>query len=227
MIKLKNILTEEVAQNEFLPVKLDWKFKDYEPAFDAETMKLHYDKHYKGYIDKLNKAIKEENIPVMFNQGQMVAAKVVLSGVTQYSDAIRNNGGGFYNHSIWFNQLNPDDKGKIEEGSEIDNLIKDQFKSLDNFKSEFKNKATSNFGSGWTWLLYDKGQLHIANTANQDNPYMDVINEPGHILMGIDLWEHSYYLKYKNDRAKYVDAFFELICWKSVGKRLASNKLSK
>ena len=227
MIKLKNILIEESAQKEFVPVKLDWKFKDYEPAFDAETMKLHYDKHYKGYIDKLNTAIKEDDIPVEFKEGQMSAAKVILSGVTQYSDAIRNNGGGFYNHSIWFNQLNPADKGKIEEGSEIDNLIKDQFKSLDNFKSEFKNKATSNFGSGWTWLLYDKGQLHIANTANQDNPYMDVINEPGHILMGIDLWEHSYYLKYKNDRAKYVDAFFELICWKSVGKRLASNKLSK
>ena len=148
MIKLKNILTEESAQKEFVPVKLDWKFKDYEPAFDAETMKLHYDKHYKGYIDKLNTAIKEDDIPVEFKEGQMSAAKVILSGVTQYSDAIRNNGGGFYNHSIWFNQLNPADKGKIEEGSEIDNLIKDQFKSLDNFKSEFKNKATSNFGSG-------------------------------------------------------------------------------
>ena len=207
MIKLKSILTEELAQTEFVPVKLDWKFKDYEPAFDAETMKLHYDKHYKGYIDKLNKAIKEENIPVMFNQGQMTAAKVMLSGVTQYSNSVRNNGGGFYNHTIWFNQLNPDDKGKIEEGSDIDVMIKEQF-------------GTSNFGSGWTWLLYDKGQLRIVNTANQDNPYMDVVNEPGQILMGIDLWEHAYYLKYKNDRAKYVDAFFKLLCWKSVGKRL-------
>ena len=104
--------------------------------------------------------------------------------------------------------------------TKIDILIKKQYGNLDKFKAEFKEKALSNFGSGWTWLLYNKGQLRIVNTSNQDNPYMDIINEPGEILMGIDLWEHSYYLKYKNDRAKYIDAFFKIICFNTVDKRL-------
>jgi Fe-Mn family superoxide dismutase len=218
MIKLRNILLEEI-QKEFQPVKLGWKYKDYEPAFDAETMKLHFEKHYKGYIEKLNQAVKEENIPLTYD-GDRLVIRPLLSTISTYSDKAKNNAGGFFNHNIWFNQLNPDMKGKIDEGSNIDIKIKEQYGSLDKFKSEYKEKALSNFGSGWTWLLYDKGQLRIVNTSNQDNPYMDFINEPGEILMGIDLWEHSYYLKYKNDRAKYIDAFFKIICFNTVDKRL-------
>ena len=218
MIKLRNILLEEI-QKEFQPVKLGWKYKDYEPAFDAETMKLHFEKHYKGYIEKLNQAVKEENIPLTYD-GDRLVIRPLLSNISTYSDKAKNNAGGFFNHNIWFNQLNPDMKGKIDEGSNIDIKIKEQYGSLDKFKSEYKEKALSNFGSGWTWLLYDKGQLRIVNTSNQDNPYMDFINEPGEILMGIDLWEHSYYLKYKNDRAKYIDAFFKIICFNTVDKRL-------
>lgn len=220
MIKLRNILLEEI-QKEFQPVKLGWKYKDYEPAFDAETMKLHFEKHYKGYIEKLNQAVKEENIPLTYD-GDRLVIRPLLSTISTYSDKAKNNAGGFFNHNIWFNQLNPDMKGKLDEGSNIGVMIKKQYGSLDKFKSEYKEKALSNFGSGWTWLLYDKGQLRIVNTSNQDNPYMDIINEPGEILMGIDLWEHSYYLKYKNDRAKYVDAFFKLICFNTVDKRLTN-----
>jgi len=220
MIKLRNILLEEI-QKEFQPVKLGWKYKDYEPAFDAETMKLHFEKHYKGYIEKLNQAVKEENIPLTYD-GDRLVIRPLLSTISTYSDKAKNNAGGFFNHNIWFNQLNPDMKGKLDEGSNIDIKIKEQYGSLDKFKSEYKEKALSNFGSGWTWLLYDKGQLRIVNTSNQDNPYMDIINEPGEILMGIDLWEHSYYLKYKNDRAKYIDAFFKLICFNTVDKRLTN-----
>jgi Fe-Mn family superoxide dismutase len=220
MIKLRNILLEEI-QKEFQPVKLRWKYKDYEPAFDAETMKLHFEKHYKGYIEKLNQAVKEENIPLTYD-GDRLVIRPLLSTISTYSDKAKNNAGGFFNHNIWFNQLNPDTKGKmaLEEGSPIDTKIKEQYGSLDKFKAQYKEKALSNFGSGWTWLLYDKGQLRIVNTSNQDNPYMDFINEPGEILMGIDLWEHSYYLKYKNDRAKYIDAFYKLICFKTVNERL-------
>jgi len=219
MIRLRDILLEQETLDKFEAVKLDWKFKDYEPAFDAETMKLHYEKHYKGYIEKLNQAVKDENIPVVFD-GKMGAIRSILSGVSQYSDAVRNNGGGFFNHTIWFNQLNPDNKGKLAADTPISDLIIDQFGTYEKFKEAFKEKATSNFGSGWTWLMYDKGELRIVNTGNQDNPYMDTVNESGQILMGIDLWEHSYYLKYKNDRAKYVDAFFKLICYTTVESRL-------
>ena len=218
MIKLRNILLEEI-QKEFQPVKLGWKYKDYEPAFDAETMKLHFEKHYKGYIEKLNQAVKEENIPLTYD-GDRLVIRPLLSNISTYSDKAKNNAGGFFNHNIWFNQLNPDMKGKLDEGSNIGVMIKNQYGSLDKFKSEYKEKALSNFGSGWTWLLYNKGQLRIVNTSNQDNPYMNFINEPGEILMGIDLWEHSYYLKYKNDRAKYIDAFFKIICFNTVDKRL-------
>ena len=218
MIKLRNILLEEI-QKEFQPVKLGWKYKDYEPAFDAETMKLHFEKHYKGYIEKLNQAVKEENIPLTYD-GDRLVIRPLLSTISTYSDKAKNNAGGFFNHNIWFNQLNPDMKGKLDDETKIDTLIKKQYGNLDKFKAEFKEKALSNFGSGWTWLLYNKGQLRIVNTSNQDNPYMDIINEPGEILMGIDLWEHSYYLKYKNDRAKYIDAFFKIICFNTVEKRL-------
>ena len=218
MIKLRNILLEEI-QKEFQPVKLGWKYKDYEPAFDAETMKLHFEKHYKGYIEKLNQAVKEENIPLTYD-GDRLVIRPLLSNISTYSDKAKNNAGGFFNHNIWFNQLNPDMKGKILDETKIDTLIKKQYGNLNKFKAEFKEKALSNFGSGWTWLLYNKGQLRIVNTSNQDNPYMDIINEPGEILMGIDLWEHSYYLKYKNDRAKYIDAFFKIICFDTVDKRL-------
>ena len=216
MIKLRNILLEEI-QKEFQPVKLGWKYKDYEPAFDAETMKLHFEKHYKGYIEKLNQAVKEENIPVVMGEG-MSGIKTILNSVSQYSDKVRNNGGGFYNHTLFFNGLNPERKGKLAE-SELEEKLKDQYGSIDKFKAKFKEKAMSHFGSGWAWLLNHNGQLNIVTTSNQDNPYMDLINMPGHIIMALDLWEHSYYLKYKNQRDKYIDAFFKLICWYNANKR--------
>jgi superoxide dismutase, Fe-Mn family len=216
MIKLTSLLKEQV-QPQFEPVKLKWKYEDYEPAFDAETMKLHYSKHYTGYIDKLNKAVKDENIPVVFDD-KMGGIHRILETVSQYSNAVRNNGGGFLNHTIWFDQLNPKHKGKIS--GMIEPMFNDQYGDYEKFKEEFKQVSLDHFGSGWVWLMYDKGELRITSTDNQDNPYMDIVNEPGKILMGIDLWEHSYYLKYKNDRAKYVDNFFKLICYDMVNDRL-------
>lgn len=216
MIKLRNLLSEQV-QPKFEPVKLHWKYEDYEPAFDAETMKLHYTKHYIGYIDKLNKAVIDENIPVVFDD-KMGGIHRILETVSQYSDVVRNNGGGFLNHTIWFDQLNPEHKGKVS--GMIEPMFDKQFGSYEKFKEEFKQASLDHFGSGWAWLMYDKGQLQIACTDNQDNPYMNDIKQPGKILMGIDLWEHSYYLKYKNDRAKYVDNFFKLICYDMVNDRL-------
>ena len=217
MIRLKNILTEAVQQK-FEPVKLKFKFKDYAPSFDEETMKTHYGKHYQAYIDKLNEAVEEENIPVVMGE-RMSGIKTILNSVSQYSDKVRNNGGGFYNHTLFFNNLNPEEKGKLY-GGPLEEAIKEQYDSIDKFKSEFKEKALEHFGSGWCWLLNQKGQLNIVTTSNQDNPLMDIVTyAPGDILIALDLWEHSYYLKYKNDRGKYIDAFYKLLCWKMANKR--------
>ena len=217
MIRLKNILTEAVQQK-FEAVKLKFKFKDYAPSFDEETMKTHYNKHYQAYIDKLNAAVKEENIPVVMGEG-MSGIKTILNSVSQYSDKVRNNGGGFYNHTLFFNNLNPDEKGKLID-SPLEEAIKEQYGTIDKFKSEFKEKALGHFGSGWAWLMNHKGQLNIVTTANQDNPLMDIVQyAPGDIIIALDLWEHSYYLKYKNDRGKYIDAFYKLLCWKMANKR--------
>ena len=227
MIKLKHILNESTAIKEFEPVKLEFKFNDYEPHFDEETMRTHYNKHYKGYIEKLNKAVRDENIPIV-GDNELDAARVILNSVSQYSPVVRNNAGGYYNHTIFFNGLNPERKGKIEDGR-LSEMINKQFGSLDKMKAAFKETSLGVFGSGWCWLMHDKGRLYITSTPNQDNPYMAGSGIKGDILTGLDVWEHSYYLKYKNDRERYIDAFFKLICWKSAEDRLTRsiNSLTK
>ena len=217
MIRLRDIITE-ATQPQFEPMKLGFKFDDYEPHFDAETMRTHYGKHYKGYIEKLNKAIKDERIPVVVNYDE-IDIKPILSSVSQYSATVRNNGGGYYNHTLFFNNLNPEHKGKIQDG-QLKTLIEKQWKSVDKFQEVFTQTALDLFGSGWVWLMYDNGVLNIATTANQDNPYMDIVRIPGNILLALDVWEHSYYLKYKNDRERYVNAFFKLVCYQAAEERL-------
>ena len=219
MIRLRDIITE-AAQPQFEPVKLGFKFDAYEPHFDEETMRTHYNKHYKGYIEKLNKAIKDENIPVITAEGN-AGIKNVLATVSQYSTTVRNNGGGFLNHSLFFDGLNPEHKGKIADG-ELKTLIETQFKSMDKFQEAFIQAALDHFGSGWVWLMYDNGRLSIATTTNQDNPYMDIVRIPGEIIIALDVWEHSYYLKYKNERERYVNAFFKLICYEAAQARLTA-----
>jgi len=221
MIRLKNILTE-AAQPKFEQIKLKFSYKDYAPAFDEETMKTHYTKHYKAYVDKLNQAVKDENIPVVMGE-RMSGIKTILNSVSRYSDAVRNNGGGFYNHTLFFNGLNPDEKGKLMD-LPLEEELKKQYGTIDKFKAAFKEAALGHFGSGWCWLLYDKNQFRIATTMNQDTPLMDVVYEPGNIIIALDLWEHSYYLKYKNDRAKYIDAFFKLMCWSTSNERFLQDQ---
>ena len=221
MIKLTNLITE-AAQPKFEQIKLKFSYKDYAPAFDEETMKTHYTKHYKAYVDKLNQAVKDENIPVVMGE-RMSGIKTILNSVSRYSDAVRNNGGGFYNHTLFFNGLNPDKKGKLMD-SPLEEELKKQYGTIDKFKATFKEAALGHFGSGWCWLLYDKNQFRIATTMNQDTPLMDVVYEPGNIIIALDLWEHSYYLKYKNDRAKYIDAFFKLMCWSASNERFLQDQ---
>jgi len=221
MIKLTNLMTE-AAQPKFEQIKLKFSYKDYAPAFDEETMKTHYSKHYKAYVDKLNQAVKDENIPVVMGE-RMSGIKTILNSVSRYSDTVRNNGGGFYNHTLFFNGLNPDEKGKLMD-LPLEEELKKQYGTIEKFKAAFKEAALGHFGSGWCWLLYDKNQFRIATTMNQDTPLMDVVYEPGNIIIALDLWEHSYYLKYKNDRAKYIDAFFKLMCWSTSNERFTQDQ---
>ena len=221
MIKLTNLMTE-AAQPKFEQIKLKFSYKDYAPAFDEETMKTHYTKHYKAYVDKLNQAVKDENIPVVMGE-RMSGIKTILNSVSRYSDTVRNNGGGFYNHTLFFNGLNPDEKGKLMD-LPLEDELKKQYGTIEKFKAAFKEAALGHFGSGWCWLLYDKNQFRIATTMNQDTPLMDVVYEPGNIIIALDLWEHSYYLKYKNDRAKYIDAFFKLMCWSTSNERFTQDQ---
>ena len=216
MIKLTS-LVREATQPKFERAKLKFKFKDYSPAFDEETMKTHYNKHYQAYVDKLNQAVEDENIPVVMGE-RMSGIKTILNSVSQYSMTVRDHGGGFYNHTLFFNGLNPDHKGKLVE-SKLEEALKEQYGTIDKFKAEFKEKALSHFGSGWCWLINHNGQLNIVTTMNQDNPIMDIVKAPGDIIIALDLWEHSYYLKYKNDRAKYIDAFYKLLCWSMADHR--------
>jgi len=221
MIKLTNLMTE-AAQPKFEQIKLKFSYKDYAPAFDEETMKTHYTKHYKAYVDKLNQAVKDENIPVVMGE-RMSGIKTILNSVSRYSDTVRNNGGGFYNHTLFFNGLNPDEKGKLMD-LPLEEELKKQYGTIEKFKAAFKEAALGHFGSGWCWLLYDKNQFRIATTMNQDTPLMDIVYEPGNIIIALDLWEHSYYLKYKNDRAKYIDAFFKLMCWSTSNERFTQDQ---
>jgi Fe-Mn family superoxide dismutase len=196
--------------------KLNYDYAALEPHIDRKTMDVHYNKHHKGYTNKLNNAIEGTRW-----EGRSI--EDILANVSNASQAIRNNGGGFYNHSLFWSTLSPQGGGNAE--GEIGQAIESTFGSFDNFKRSFSKAATSRFGSGWAWLsLSDEGQLFISSTPNQDNPLMDVVEKRGTPLMGLDVWEHAYYLHYQNRRADYVDAFFNLIDWKAVNKRFQEAK---
>ncbi len=181
----------------YKPVKLPYNFDSLEPYIDAETMKLHYNKHYKGYIKKLNDAIGTKKPEL---------EQLVKSSLKR-KDAIRNNAGGAYNHQLFWSMMSPDRpsiRGKIKE------LLEAQYGSVENFKEQFKEQAISHFGSGWVWLVKKGTRLKIVQTNNQDNPLMYDMGTP---ILGIDVWEHAYYKKYGPDRGKYINQFLKIVNW--------------
>lgn len=181
----------------YKPVKLPYNFDSLEPYIDAETMKLHYNKHYKGYIKKLNDAIGTKKPEL---------EQLVKSSLKR-KDAIRNNAGGAYNHQLFWSMMSPDRpsiRGKIKE------LLEAQYGSVENFKEQFKEQAISHFGSGWVWLVKKGTRLKIIQTDNQDNPLMYDMGTP---ILGIDVWEHAYYKKYGPDRGKYINQFLKIVNW--------------
>ncbi len=190
--------------------KLGYDFTALEPHIDARTMELHHDKHHAGYTNNLNSAIAGTDL-----EGKTI--EEILSGVSGSSAAVRNNGGGFYNHNLYWDVIAPG--GSPNPEGELLDAINDSFGSKDNFKDAFVKAALTRFGSGWAWLVLQDKKLAVSSTPNQDNPLMDVAEVQGTPILGIDVWEHAYYLNYQNRRPDYVDAFWNLINWDEVARR--------
>ena len=188
--------------------KLEFEYDALEPFIDEATMKVHHDKHHQTYLDKLNKAL--ENYPELAKKPAEELLKSLNKIPGEIRTAVRNNGGGYVNHSLFWIILKKD----IEFNGKIKKLIEKDFGSFENFKKEFSEKAMSLFGSGWTWLVISDGKLEMANTPNQDSPLSDG-KKP---ILALDLWEHAYYLKYQSKRAEYVEAFFNVINWEKVNE---------
>ncbi|PLX01592.1 MAG: superoxide dismutase [Marinilabiliales bacterium] len=190
--------------------KLDYAYDALESNIDARTMEIHHTKHHQGYVNKLNDAIKGTSL-----EGKSI--EEILSNVSSASTAVRNNGGGHYNHSLFWKVMSPDGGGEPEGA--LKDAINDAFGSFEKFKDEFANAAATRFGSGWAWLIKTDNGLAITSTPNQDNPLMDIAEVKGTPILGLDVWEHAYYLHYQNRRPDYINAFFNVINWKEVASR--------
>jgi Fe-Mn family superoxide dismutase len=193
---------------------LPYAFNALEPHIDARTMEIHHDKHHAGYVAKLNAAVEGSDL-----EGKSL--EELLSNASA-NTAVRNNGGGHWNHSLFWEIMAPG-KGGEPTGALAD-AIKGTFGSFADFKKEFSNAAATRFGSGWAWLTLSNGKLVVSSTPNQDNPLMDVAEVKGTPILGIDVWEHAYYLHYQNRRPDYIDAFYNVINWDEVAKRFDQAK---
>jgi len=195
----KKIIQEKKISVEKLP----YSYSSLKSFIDPETMDIHYNKHYKGYVDKLNNALSEKDSELSLEQ--------IVKTIERFNKVVRDNAGGAYNHSLFWKMLSP--KPMSPKGY-ILKKIKQSFGSFNEFKKKFEAQAKSRFGSGWVWLVLTKrGTLKIMTTPNQDNPIMDVIKQGGHPLLGLDLWEHAYYLKYRNKRDEYIKNFWKVVNW--------------
>ena len=189
---------------------LGYDYSALEPHIDAKTMEIHHTKHHQAYIDKLNEAVKG-------NELENKSIEEILKNVSSHSAIVRNNGGGYFNHNLYWKVIAPG--GSSEPEGELQNALNDTFGSLNNFREAFAQAALTRFGSGWAWLVLQNNKLVISSTPNQDNPLMDVAEVQGTPILGVDVWEHAYYLKYQNRRADYVNAFWNLINWDEVTRR--------
>lgn len=190
--------------------KLEYAYNALEPHIDAKTMEIHHTKHHQAYIDNLNKAIAG-------TPAEKLSIEDICKQVSKYPVAVRNNGGGHYNHSLFWQLLTPNsDKQPI---GEVAQAIDKTFGNFDAFKTQFSQAAMGRFGSGWAWLVVDSDKkLLIGSTPNQDNPLMDISELKGTPILGLDVWEHAYYLNYQNRRGDYVAAFYNVINWKKVNE---------
>ena len=196
--------------------KLKYGFDALEPHIDARTMEIHHDKHHAGYTSKLNDAVKGTDL-----EGKNI--ENILQNLDMENKAVRNNGGGYYNHNLYWEIMSPNGGGKPT--GELASAIEKEFGSFSAFKDEFSKAGAGQFGSGWAWLcVKEGGKLEVCSSANQDNPLMPGVGCGGTPILGMDVWEHAYYLKYQNQRPSYIEAFFNVINWEEVSKRYAQNK---
>jgi len=192
--------------------KLPYEYNALEPYIDAMTMEIHYSKHHAAYLNNLNNALKgTENENKNINE--------LLANISKLPVVVRNNGGGYFNHSLFWTVMKPNGGG-VPSG-DLSDAINRYFGSFEKFKETFSQAAATRFGSGWAWLIInEKKELVIASSPNQDNPLMDIAEVKGTPVLGLDVWEHAYYLKYQNKRPDYITAFWNVINWEEIGKRL-------
>lgn len=201
---------------------LPYAYDALEPYIDKQTMEIHYTKHHQAYVNNLNKALIDNKITE-------TSIDAICKNISKYPVAVRNNGGGHYNHSLFWTIMKPNGGSVLSPSSineptgKLADAIKSSFDSFDNFKILFSGIGTKIFGSGWAWLVKNKeGKLEIGSTQNQDNPLMDISELKGHPIVGLDVWEHAYYLKYQNKRPEYITNWWNIINWNEASKRFES-----
>jgi Fe-Mn family superoxide dismutase len=197
--------------------ELPYAYQALEPVIDARTMEIHHSKHHAAYTNNLNAAL----------EGNTAASGLdiegILSNISTFSPAIRNNGGGFYNHNLFWTILSAG--SNADSNLPVIQAIEAELGGMDSFKTSFSQAATTRFGSGWAWLSVDgQGKLFVSSTPNQDNPLMDVVDQKGTPILGLDVWEHAYYLNYQNRRPDYIQSFFTIINWSEVNRRYLAAK---
>ena len=196
---------------------LPYAYDALEPFIDKMTMEIHHSKHHKAYYDNMMNAVKGTDM-------ESKTLEEVFSNMSKYPAAVRNNGGGYYNHNLYWEVM------KVNGGkpsAKLEAAIVKTFGSMDELKKQFTDAGKTRFGSGWAWLSVDKdGKLFVSSTPNQDNPLMDVADKKGTPILGMDVWEHAYYLDYKNSRAEYVANWWQIVNWAEVEKRLQSAIIS-
>lgn len=195
--------------------KLPYAYDALEPHIDAQTMEIHHSRHHNAYTTNLNAAIAGTEL-----EGKSI--EEILKNLDLSKAAVRNNGGGFYNHNLFWEVMTPNGGG--EPTGELAEAITATFGSFEAFKDAFSKAGAGQFGSGWAWLVVKDGKLEVVGTPNQDNPLMPGVGNGGTPILGMDVWEHAYYLKYQNKRPDYINAFFNVINWAEVAKRYAAAK---
>lgn len=201
-----------LAAQEFQQAPLPYAKDALAPHIDEQTMDIHFGRHHAAYVNNLNSAVAENSDL----QGKSI--EEIMHNISSYSTSVRNNGGGHYNHELFWQVMAPVGEGG-DPSAELSEAINQQFGSLRDMQQEFNDAAASRFGSGWAWLIVNSdGDLQVTSTANQDNPLMDVIDDRGQPILALDVWEHAYYLSYQNRRADYVGAWWELVNWNHVNE---------